>query len=294
MVWPHAQVDRLGAWEDFGPVVRATEALELSRPGWRDVGSEVTVSARTTEQVQVVTEVAAYGDVPSWGVKAPRASFTVDVSTANQWLEEFCPTLYGNSPARQPWRNPPELRIEMPSAGRLLLDVQEIGGGTQRLTASIDGVEAVEIELTGGRRTLGPDERWVSVPLGAGVQVVRLDNEGGDWIRLRRLYVIREPDRAGEGLTVRGQSLGAQGIVALFNPTHSPVYRDVLGREPVPFEQVDVRIPHVPDGRYRVETIEVDEPGAARRESREAREGTLSCRVRRVEAGVVILFRRQP
>jgi len=261
MVWPHATVDRAGAWDTFQPPMALARTLPLLTGTWGPIAVEVT-SAQTeaAPPYQTLVEFGAYGDVPSWGHRATHERFAIDPKQGDQWLTGFCPNLYGRK--RETWRRPPTFALRLPGAGALILDAQEIGGGTQILEATVDGTVAKTVTLTKGRRLLKDDERWIRIPLPVGKHEVRLDNAGDDWLRLRRLYLAWENPSAGRLVQVTGRTNGDVGFAYVRNLTHSRIAQEVLRQKPLELRNVSLRLRGLATGAHYA--IRLIDPGTGR------------------------------
>jgi len=236
MVWPHDLVDKTGSWDEFKAPMAFANAMRLNAEKTRPAQIKALSAKAGTQgaKLERVVSLSPYGDVPAWGVKAPKSRFEIDFSNANQWLEGFSSKLYGNRQDRREWKAPPTFAIDMPSQGRALIEVGEIGNGTQILTAKLDGAKAASFELKGGRKDFNGRERWFEVPLTQGKHEFLIDCEGGnsDWIFVNRVcFVYEAADPAGL-ILAKGVSSGDEGFAYLMNMSASGISQNVLGRKP--------------------------------------------------------------
>jgi len=295
MVWPHVEVDRTGAWDEFAGVLRFVADLPLHRQTFRPCPARVVDVAGTPPACFArVVAAAAYGDVPGWGVRAPKNAFTIDVAQSNQWLEGFCSTLYSTRRDRVAWRNPPTLHVDLPAAGKLLLAVEEIGAGQNALSVAVDGAEAQRAVFDRGRRTLAADEQWVEVPLPAGPHAVTLDNvqPGGDWLRLRRLYLVYDVAQPRDVITVRGLCSGRQAFFYLENGSHGQFAAKILRQPPVDFAAVVLEVPGLDDGTYDVTLFDPAAGKTVATSTATSAGGRLRWTVPRLSADAAIKFRK--
>jgi len=292
MVWPHATVDRLNAWGIFRPVLRFIESLPLNRGEWQPVAAEaVAAKADAAASVVRVTELRAYGDVPAWGVRAPRSRFVVDPDRDQQWLEGFCPNLYGEH--RAEWRNRPEFQVRLPGVGKMVIELAEIGGGTQKLGIRVDGEDRPPVTFDGGRRELKDAERWVTVPLAAGEHRVTLDNLGSDWLRVRTLYVAAAVDSPAKLVRVAGLRSGGTGFLYLRNQTRTRVYQEVLHEKPAGFPEVRVAVRDLPPGRYEVKRFDTETGEVVETRTEDAPTGMLTLNLSLPGEDAAVRFERK-
>jgi hypothetical protein len=256
MVWPHVTVDRTNAWDTFRPVMELGQTLPLLEGTWGPVTVEVAAAETDGEPpYRTLIELGAYGDVPDWGHRATHGRFDIQPEQGDQWLTGYCRNLYGTS--RKAWQRPPTLAFALPAPGALILDAQEIGGGTQILEATVDGTLAKKVTLAKGRRSLRDDERWIRIPLATGKHEVRLDNAGQDWLRLRKLYLAWDNPSAGRLVQVTGRTNGDVGFAYVRNLTHSRVAQEVLRQKPLELRNVSLRLKGLATGaRYAMRVID--------------------------------------
>jgi hypothetical protein len=295
MVWHHVLVEQTNAWRDFRPVMKTAAALPLHRGSWRPVQLTVTRADGVPPRAPYLFEARAYGDVPEWGVRAPRNRFALDLSQRAQWLEGFGPTLYGDRPDRAGWRNPPTLVVDLPGPGRVLVETEEIGGGDQTLAISVDGAVAGQRTYTGGRRYIPEQDAWTEAPLAAGHHEIVVDNaqSGGDWLRLRRLVLALEGDRPEALVSAQGLTDGREGVVYLSNRSHDQLWETVTRQAPLTLRQVTLRLAGLEEGECQVCWVD---PATGTRSP----QATVACRdgafeVSRPELGAeaALLFRRR-
>jgi len=298
MVWPHPLVDRTGAWDVFRPANRLCAGLDMNRAAWKPL--RITVLDADADmrgrQAWRVLEASPYGDVPEWGVKAPTQHFSVDVNRGNQWLKGFCRTLYGASPARAKWRNPPLFELNMPAPGKLIIELSEIGSGDQILGITVNGALVKRIPLRGGRRYLRENERRVETSLPAGRCRVMLDNVAprGDWIRLRRLLFAWPARRATDLVDGTGRIGPSRGLAWLENTSAGPTARRFLGDRPVLLRNVTVQFAHVPAGCWRIAGVSTVHGREIWSRNGTARDGRISVTVPTLPDDLVLQFARLP
>jgi len=252
MVWPHTLVDELNAWTVFVPPLKFLARIPLNRGPWERVTARV-VSARSAAGARLarIVTVAPAGDVPEWGARATESRFRIALDENNQAVKGLGSTLYGR--ARATWRNPPTFLVNMPEEGQLVVEVEEIGGGDQTLEVKIDGCIARHVDFLGGRRELRDGERRVRVPLPKGSHSISIDNArpGGDWIRVRRYYVVVECDDAAQLVDVCGLRSGKRALLYIENQTYTRLPQE-LGQPATPLADLAVEVSGLPNGRYRV------------------------------------------
>jgi hypothetical protein len=295
MVWPHATVDRVGAWDTFRPVMDFMRQLPLLEGKWHPVQANATQAQSDTKPpYRTVIECGSYGDIPTWGVPATRDRFEIDPTKGDQWLMGFCPNLYGRN--RTAWRRPPTFAFTLPGTGALILNFQEIGAGDQTLAATVDGKPVEPTVFKGGRRLLKGDECWVRFPLAAGPHEVRVDNAGADWLRMRKLYVAWDIATPAGLVQTIGRSNGDVGFLYVRNLTYSRVAQDVLGQKPQDLRDIRLAIDGLAKGaRYAVRIVNTGS-GEGRQQtlSTPADSQQLMVPLDRLAADAVIRFERKP
>jgi hypothetical protein len=294
MVWPHTLVDKTDAWQDFAPVARAAARLPLNRGTWRPAKVEITAAAGMPPTALRVVEARPYGDVPDWGIKAPKSRFTLDLSRSAVWLEGFGTTLYGDRPGRAEWRNPPTLVVDLPVPGRLLVEVPEIGAGDQTLTITIDGNLAAGHTFRAGRRELKEDEMWTNAPLAAGHHEIVLDNgeRGGDWLHVRRVLLTVNDTHAQAIVSAQALTDGRQGIAYLRNCSHDRLYRLAGGGEPLTLTNVALRLTGVQPGACKLTWMDPATGTWASPQTATCRDGALAVILPELRADAALLFTR--
>lgn len=294
MVWPHVLVDKTNAWDTFRAPMEFAQTLPLLTGTWQSL--PVTVGHAQAEgepPYRSIIELSAYGDVPSWGQPATANRFEVRAEGGNQWLVGFCPNLYGKN--RAAWRNPPTFVCTLPAPGALIADIDEIGGGTQVLSATVDGETTVTVSLPDGRRYPRPEERWARIPLPAGSHTVLLDNAGDDWLRLRKLYLAWDNPSADRLVQATGRTNGTVGFAYVRNLTHSRVAREVLRQQPLELYDVALSLAGLPEGsRYAVRLVDPGSGATIREFTATAGPDGLAIPLNRLATDLVLRFERQP
>lgn len=294
MVWPHVLVDQTNAWDTFRPPLEFARTLPLLNGAWQPLVISVTEAKAAAEPpYRSIIELSAYGDVPAWGQPATVDRFELRAEGGDQWLVGFCPNLYGKN--RAAWRKPPTFVCTIPAPGALIADIGEIGGGTQILSATVDGEATTSVSLAGGRRYPRPEERWVRIPLPAGTHTVQVDNAGDDWLRLRKLYLAWDNPSADRLVQATGRTNGNVGFAYVRNLTHSRVAREVLNQDPLELLDVVLNLPGLPDGAgYRVSLLDPGTGTVSREFPATASPTGLALPLDRLAADAVIRFEREP
>ncbi len=245
-------------------------------------------------RLERVVELRAYGDVPAWGARATEWRFAIGLDTDQQWLQGFSPNLYGGS--RPEWRNPPAFEVDLPAPGRLVVELDEIGGGTQQLVVTLDDKDLPPLRFEKGRRALSEAEKWVTVPLPAGKHRVTLDNRppGGDWLRLHTLYLAVSVESPAALIRARGMQSEGAGFLYLRNQTATRVYQQVLQGRPVTFADVRVLIEGVPAGRYQAQVFDTHTGAVIQTLVLSAGAGGLAVPLQVLNEDAAIKWRRLP
>ncbi|MBI4977785.1 MAG: hypothetical protein HZC28_09895 [Spirochaetes bacterium] len=293
MVWEHTMVDRTDSWDLFRNVLAFTGDIALSVKPWKPATVRVTKASAEGSGFSRVIIASSYGDVPDWGVRAPKDSFVIDTTENAVWLEGMSRTLYGKRGDRKDWRLTPSFTMDMPGPGKFIARVDEIGGGSQTMVASVDGNEVQRRTYGRGRRYLTPDEMWFEVPLPAGKHTVMLENAADDWLRAGKYYVVIDVNDPKGLVGARGLSAGDEAFAYLPNQTYGQLYRNVLKREPVPLTDVAVAFEGLADGAYRVIIMDpftgtVTSDGAG-----ESSGGKLAVTIKRLERDAAVKVKRK-
>jgi hypothetical protein len=239
-----------------------------------------------------VIQLESYGDVPNFGAKAPENVFTIDEGENNQWLEGFGVTLYGSN--RKEWRNPPTLVFTPPAdtTAKLLVEVNEVGGGTNTLQVDVNGMTAKSVSWSGGRQVLKGEERFVEVLLESGENRIQLDNTGGDWLRIRKIYLLLDSNDPAYLLTAKGLGSGDAAIIYINNQTYSELYRKVLSGQPVPLRDVDLAVSGMADGSYEVVLYDPASGVELGKQTATGKDGVLPVHIERIQMDTALKIRR--
>jgi hypothetical protein len=321
MVWPHNLVDQTGSWSVFRNLLAFVRDVPLNKQRWSPMAVQVVgaqaaggtgspgvgdpgASGASAESAGVgiggepgksdirVIQLEAYGDVPNFGVKAPDNVFAIDEGENNQWLEGFGVTLYGSN--RKEWRNPPTLVFTPPAdtTAKLLVEVNEVGGGTNTLQVDVNGKTLKSVSWSGGRQVLKGEERFVEAPLAAGENRIKLDNTGGDWLRIQKIYVLLDSADPAFLLTVRGLGSGDAAILYINNQTYGELYRKVLSGQPVPMRDVSLSIGGLADGPYEVVLYDPTSGSELGKQSATSKNGVLPVHIERMQMDMALKIRR--
>jgi hypothetical protein len=299
MVWPHNLVDQTGSWSVFRSLLAFVSDVPLNKKRWSPLAVKVVAAqAAAGEGLEPgnsdirVIQLESYGDVPNFGVKAPENVFAIDEGENNQWLEGFGVTLYGAN--RKEWRNPPTLVFTPPvdTTAKLLVEVNEVGGGTNTLKVDVNGKTAKSVTWSGGRKVLKGEERFVEVPLIAGENRIQLDNTGGDWLRIQKIYILLDSNDPAYLLTAKGLGNGDAAIIYINNQTYGELYRKVLSGQPVPLRDVDLSIGGLSDGSFEVVQYDPTSGAELGKQSATSKGGVMSVHIERMQMDAALKIRR--
>lgn len=298
MVWPHAVVDKTDSWGVFKPVIQFAESLPLTAAGWEP--AQIVVShaqAGAGAQIEQLTEVKPFGDVPFWGAKSTQSQFRIDLNQTGQFLEGLSRCLYsGTKRERAVWRNPPTFHVKMPSAGRIIAELYRYGAGHQLFTFQVDGKTVKQFRLEGKTaRDLARGEVWFEVPIPGGRHAVTVSNEGQDWINVRRYFFVFPLVSAAGMVSVSGRvnQERAVGFAYLANRSAGQVYQELFRREPCDLTNVTVQVRMREKGAYRIQVIDPASGQAVRVFTAEARGNTLAVTLPKLSSSLVLRWQRQ-
>jgi hypothetical protein len=310
MVWPHNLVDQTGSWSVFRNLLAFVRDVPLNKERWSPLalkvvgaqasggagspGAGIGIGGESGKSDIRVIQLEAYGDVPNFGVKAPENVFAIDEGENNQWLEGFGVTLYGSG--RKEWRNPPTLMFTPPTGTttKLLVEVEEVGGGTNTLQVDVNGKTAKSVTWSGGRHELKGDEGFVEAPLAAGENRIQLDNTGGDWLRIHKIYVLLDSTDPAFLLSAKGlgSANGDAAIIYINNQTYGELYRKVLSGQPVPLLDVDLAVGGLADGSYEIVLYDPTSGAELGLQSASSKNGVLPVRIDRMQMDMALKIRR--
>jgi hypothetical protein len=193
MYWSWELFEQCG-WGEFRPTLDFVGPLPLSRHQTQSL--ELTLRDVQLDQPGKPFVVpVALRPVYRWGRKAPCEEFHVTPGGCRQEVDLHA-LLYGHN--REAWRTAPTFDVDSPHGGTLVIDVAEIGAGTQVLQLKLDGQVVLERSLPDGRRVVrDPEEKYAKLPLPPGPHTLVASNEGGDWISVARyefLFQVNDPD----------------------------------------------------------------------------------------------------
>ncbi|MBM4045020.1 MAG: hypothetical protein FJ279_07895, partial [Planctomycetes bacterium] len=184
---------------------------------------------------------------PGWGSRTERNRFVVEPDGRMPHVEDLPGQLFGAW--RKDWRNPPTLEVNFPAPGKFIVHVGETAQGI--LEIYLDGKLALRDESLKTPRRYVRQDFAVDVP--SGRHEIRLDNAGGDWIRVGHLVLTnyrdaqRHPD-----LDVYGLQTDALTVLWIHNRLNQWCFK-AAGYAPEPLGPARLTLGDLKDGRYRVE-----------------------------------------
>lgn len=303
MVWPHWEVDHSNAWLVFRNILNFVSDVPLNKKIWSPLKvstkSSGSVSGQTSPRV---IEVKGYGDIPSFGVKAPKNIFYINEKESSQFLEGFAAgsnyqghVLYGNQMERL--RNPPTLVINVPGKGAMLVRMKIISAGKHRLISQVNGEKGPSMEWNYAERThvkgMSKDEEYLWIPLKKGENRILIDCDGPEYIRLASVYFILDTADPNGILNANGliSDSSDEAIIYLQNQTFTELYHTILEKEPAAVKNIQLEVSGLKDGEYHIVYYDPSKGDYAGVASAEAIHGKLSFQIHSVEKDLAIKIR---
>ncbi|MBQ5810841.1 MAG: DUF5060 domain-containing protein, partial [Clostridia bacterium] len=259
MVWSHDDTDEYdngnGCWNIFDHILDFTADLPLDKAGKLTYSSIVADSATvsgSSAKNQSITSVSEYGDVFSWGEKAPADTFDIDTSLPGMNLAGFSHTLYGSSYAHI--RTAPTFNFEMPFGGQFVVGVDENGWGNNTLKITLDGQVVATTAMGEGDRELISEtdpRRYTYVDIPAGKHTVKIENSGPDWLSAKEIYFVSNTESTSSMLDIKSMVGDNLAVAYIQNTTYSQLATRLLGSTAADFANVKFTISGLKeDGRY--------------------------------------------
>lgn len=298
MVWPHHVVDSLNAWTPvFRNVADFVKHIPLHRKVFEPIRARVTAASlppssdeiAETEGLLKVVTLSQYGDVPDWGVKAPRDTWDIDIRANNHYLEGLGSKLYGERRDRVIWRTTPTFNIDLPAPGKMMVRIKEVSG-TVRIRVRDHG-EIVADRLYSNQGRWYPQDEWeyLMVPLASGGHSLTLSVDGsGDWAALDQIYFVYEVPAITQALDLFGLSSGEEAFLFIWNPTYDEVFQKVIDGKPQRFEGIEIEVAGLKDGIYIVQILDAESGQPLQVDEGISSGGLLHAALARVDGGVLV------
>lgn len=229
-----------------------------------------------------VIQARPLGDV-SWGEIAKENLFLITESDSDMLLEGISGTLYGTNADRIIYKNDPTFIIESSAGGEMIIELSEIGSGSNIFTVSRNGTVYSETELNGGRRELVDSERYVSVPLTPGTNHITVSNNGHDWISVSGFYFKFYSDDLKSGIYIKRLISEMQQSALLINTKSGEVYESMTNQAPLSALNVKIPFYELPDSDYLLEIIDPSNGNTLKREIHTVTGGSFTATVDRLD-----------
>ena len=290
--WHEGYIDRYGLYRVYRGLARFVEGVPLAKYHWRPVK---VAEMRWLQEPEIKPGDITVAPLFGWGkpqVTRFEVSPTGDVNDPGQ-----VPSLLQGH-GHEDIRTPVTFVVSYPEDGKFVLHVDRVSrSGIVKIY--VDGELAAEFDLPCGEG-LGKEsvwrERWklwetvydkdLSVDVPAGRHEIRVENDGGDWVRVAWYRFVgardyRQPDHLVLGMRCSRMVIAwvRNGDAAWFNV----VAGKVKPRPPAAIRLADVRA-----GRYRVEYWDTWDGNVVRTEDVTTAGDGLTIHVPRLERDIAI------
>lgn len=209
-------------------------------------------SLSNTEGFKNIT-AKALGDVAGWAQKATENQFTVNETDSDLLFAGISSKLYGTNKSVSEYRNDPTFTVNCTEGGEMVIELSEIGSGTNLLTFTENNQVVKQVSLTGGRRYVTDDERYISIELEPGTNVITISNEGNDWIAVSGYHFKFYMENTEECVSVKRMISDNQQLALVKNSRSGEIYQKVFSGTPDTALNVTVPFYYLKKGDYRFE-----------------------------------------
>ena len=211
----------------------------------------------SAENFKTVT-LKPLGDIATWAHKATENQFYVDYNYNDSLIAGISPTIYGTNANIQDYKNDPTFNINSPYGGEMVIQLNEFGTGTNNLTVKSGDEIITTLTLTGGRRTVNDDERYVRVPLKEGMNSLTISNEGHDWILITAYHFKFYTENSKSAVSVKRMINKNQQLALVRNSLSGEVYSNVFNGEQKSAFNVSVPFYELENAEYRLEIYDTE------------------------------------
>ena len=297
--WHENYIEPLDLYFHFTAIANFAKGLPFGTARWEQVSVAATEYAEPPASPIVRDVVLA--PVGKWGRPATNEFRVLPDGTVND-PAEIRELLHGMG--HRDLINPPSFVVNFPRAGRFIVSVGRVSrAGLLRIW--VDDVLKLERKFPCGEkmgRQWAYQPKWklwesvydedVIVEVPAGKHRIRVDNLGGDWMRISRYAftgckVLDHPNL----LVAALRAAGGPGIVWIQNQESDWFNQQKSGVAPVPPSKITLN--GFGDGTYTVEWWETWKGGVARTEKVTARNGKLTLWPGEVKTDVAAKIRPQ-
>ena len=295
--WHENYIEPLNLYFHFQSIRNFTRDLPFGQTTWRQVEVSSVEYVAPPERPIVRDAVLA---TTSGFRRREVNEFTLSPDGSVNDAKSLLELLHGQ--AHRDLRNPPVFQVNYPAAGAFSLHVGTVSK-SGLLRVFVDGVQALEKAFPCGEgkgRSWQHRPQWqlwesdynetVSVPIPAGAHTVRVENLGGDWMRVKEYRfegckVVERPD-----LLCAALATDDVAIVWLQNRGSTWHNHGAGAVEPVPASVVTLS--GFEEGFYAVEWWETWQGKVSSRERLESRDGRLVLRLGEIVSDVAAKIRR--
>lgn len=238
-----------------------------------------------------VIKARPLGDV-AWGEKANENNFYINENDNDMLLEGISGLLYGTNSDRVILKNDPTFIIEANTGGEMIIELSEIGSGTNTLSISRDGIMLSETEFSGGRRELNNEERYITVSLIPGINRITLSNSGHDWISVSGYYFKFISSNPKDSVYIKRLINENQQLALIMNTKSGEVYESIAGQTCQSAFNVQIPFYELSDGDYRLEISDTADGKIIKKENLTVIGGQLTVTVDKLDDMLAVKLTR--
>lgn len=239
------------AGDNYQKVIQDFSAYTATSP----ISAEYSES--DTESFKNIT-AKALGDVAGWAQTATENQFTVNETDSDLLFAGISSKLYGTNSGVINYRNDPTFTVNCTFGGTMVVELTEIGSGTNRLTFTKNGEILNQTVLTGGRRYVTEEERYIAVELEPGTNVITLSNEGNDWIGIAGYHFKFFTENDKECVSIKRMISEKQQTALVQNSKNGEIYQKVFEGTPNAALNVTVPFYDLKNKEYRFEVYNTE------------------------------------
>jgi hypothetical protein len=254
LTW-HQAAKRDGKWSDreghFEPYPAMARFLERVDPGAQGLVAKTYWATGNPAGPAAYRPVFVTPLLDRWLQRAPEDRFEISPTPGQMELAQLATRLYGRG--RGDSRNPPAFVVDYPVQGSFNVLLGEVAGGAV-LDVHLDDDRILHHQVSGkGRRLPSGEETVLSVPVPAGRHEIRVENAGGDWMKVRG-YLLTGYRDARRCADLRIDALQGPETALLWvrNVCDDSLMR-TAGVKPLRQEGCSVTLRGMADGTYEVQ-----------------------------------------
>lgn len=215
----------------------------------------ISADNNTSSQIKTV-QATALGDIGGWKEKATQNLFYINEDDNNMLLAGISPKLYGSNTNVATYKNDPTFVINCTKGGQMVIQLKEIGSGTNYFEITKNNSQYVKIKLDGGRRLLEENEKYITVPLDAGTNTITLSNSGQDWISITGYYFRFDTDSSTSNALIKRLISNNQQLAYIYNTTYDEIGQSLFNEVPSDIKNVVIPFYELSNAEYTLEIFD--------------------------------------